>query len=122
MRRIKSKGMLPELAVRRLVHSMGYRFRLHVRTLPGKPDLVFAKYKKIIDVRGCFWHQHGRCSDSRMPKSRVEYWRPKLRLNQKRDEKNTRQLAILGWKVLVIWECEVQNAERLRRSVSQFLS
>ena len=121
MRRIKSKGMKPELTVRRLVHSKGYRFRLHVSDLPGKPDLVFPKLKKVIDVRGCFWHQHGKCVDSHIPKSRVEYWRPKLQRNRRRDKKNNQQLQAVGWKVLVVWECEVPNVARLSRMLSKFL-
>lgn len=122
MRRIKSKGMKPELTVRHLVHSMGYRFRLHVPDLPGKPDLVFPKLNKVIDVRGCFWHQHGKCIDSHIPKSRVEYWRPKLQRNRRRDKTNTRKLEAFGWKVHVVWECEVGNIERLTRTLSKFLT
>jgi DNA mismatch endonuclease (patch repair protein) len=121
MRRIKSKGMRPELTVRRLVHSMGYRFRLHVSDLPGKPDIVLARKKKIIEVRGCFWHQHGKCIDSHIPKSRMQYWRPKLQGNQRRDKKNTRALEALGWKVFVVWECEVLDLKRLKRDLSKFL-
>src|SRR2546421_1945303 len=122
MRRIRSKGMRPELAVRRLVHAMGYRFRLHVSDLPGKPDIVLARKKKIIEVRGCFWHQHGKCVDSHIPKSRIQYWRPKLQGNQRRDKKNTRALEALGWKVFVVWECEVQDLKRIKRVLSNFLS
>jgi DNA mismatch endonuclease (patch repair protein) len=122
MRRIKSKGMKPELTVRRLVHSMGYRFRLHVSDLPGKPDLVFPRLMKVIDVRGCFWHQHGNCIDSHIPKSRIEYWRPKLQKNRRRDKKNTQKLEAFGWKVLVVWECEVGNLKRLTRNLSKFLA
>ena len=122
MRRIKSKGMRPELTVRRLVHSLGYRFRLHVLTLPGKPDLVFPRLKKIIDVRGCFWHQHGKCIDSHIPKTRVEYWRPKLLQNRRRDKKNAKELKALGWKVMVVWECEVHNAQKLTHKIAHFLN
>ena len=114
--------MRPELAVRRLVHAMGYRFRLHVSDLPGKPDIVLARKKKIIEVRGCFWHQHGKCVDSHIPKSRIQYWRPKLQGNQRRDKKNTRALEALGWKVFVVWECEVQDLKRIKRVLSNFLS
>jgi len=121
MRRIKSKGMQPELTVRRLVHSMGYRFRLHVSDLPGKPDLVFPRLKKIIDVRGCFWHQHGKCIDSHLPKSRIEYWRPKLQKNRRRDKTNIQKLEAFGWKVHVVWECEVGDLERLTLNLSRFL-
>ena len=122
MRRIKSKGMKPEVTVRRLVHSMGYRFRLHVASLPGKPDLVFPRLNKVIDVRGCFWHQHGKCVDSHIPKSHVEYWRPKLQRNRRRDKKNNQLLEAVGWRVLVVWECEVPNVTRLSRILSKFLT
>lgn len=121
MRRIKSKGMRPELTVRRLVHSMGYRFRLHVSDLPGKPDIVLTRKKKIIEVRGCFWHQHGKCVDSHIPKSRIQYWRPKLQGNQRRDKRNARALEALGWKIFVVWECEVQDLKRIKRDLSKFL-
>ena len=122
MRRIKSKGMRPELVVRRLIHSMGYRFRLHVPGLPGKPDIVLSRHKKIIEVRGCFWHQHGKCIDSHIPKTRLEYWLPKLQRNQRRDKKNIRKLKALGWNVLVVWECEVNsNSEGLSRNLLKFL-
>jgi DNA mismatch endonuclease (patch repair protein) len=122
MRRIKSKGMRPELAVRRIVHSMGYRYRLHLPNLPGKPDLVFSRLKKIIEVRGCFWHQHGKCVDSHIPKTRVEYWRAKLQRNRQRDKQNTKELESLGWQVLVVWECEVADLIRLKKSLLRFLS
>lgn len=106
MRRIRSKNTKPEVAVRRIVHAMGYRFRLHIATLPGRPDLVFPCLMKIIEVRGCFWHQHEGCIDSHIPKSRVGYWRPKLRKNVRRDKRNLKALSTLGWRILVIWECE----------------
>ncbi len=122
MRRIKSKGMKPELKIRRLVHAMGYRFRLHVPDLPGKPDLVFPRLRKVIDVRGCFWHQHGKCLDSHIPKSRIEYWRPKLQRNRRRDKKNAQKLESLGWKVLVVWECEIPNLKRINPRLSKFLA
>ena len=108
MRRIRSKDTTPEIAIRRLVHAMGYRFRLHSRKLPGKPDLVFPKLRKIIEVRGCFWHQHKGCVDSHIPKSRVGYWRQKLQRNSRRDKQNLRELRDLGWSVQVVWECEVK--------------
>lgn len=121
MRRIRSTNTSPELIVRRLVHALGFRFRLHVATLPGKPDLVFAGPKKIIEVRGCFWHQHRGCIDSHIPKTRVEYWQPKLAKNKYRDEKNRRKLKRLGWQLLNIWECEVSDIPNLSRRVIQFL-
>jgi DNA mismatch endonuclease, patch repair protein len=121
MRRIKSKGMKPEMVVRRLVHGMGFRYRLHVANLPGKPDLVFPRLGKIIEVRGCFWHQHGRCIDSHIPKSRLDYWLPKLERNQIRDKVNVRQLQALGFRVLVVWECKVANEKRLIKLLRRFL-
>lgn len=100
---------------------MGFRYRLHVAKLPGKPDLVFSALKKIIEVRGCFWHQHGKCIDSHIPKSRLEYWRPKLERNQRRDTENLYSLKALGFRVLVIWECEVRNEQRLISKLRRFL-
>lgn len=122
MRRIKSKGMKPEIAVRQAVHRMGYRFRLHVAGLPGRPDLVFPRLGKIIEVRGCFWHQHSGCIDSHIPKSRVEYWLPKLSGNQKRDKENLRKLRSLGWRVLLVWECEVSKSKTLNGRLQRFLA
>ena len=121
MRRIKSKGMKPELIVRTMVHRMGYRYRLHTRDLPGKPDLVFRPRKKIIDVRGCFWHRHRGCREAHLPKSRTDYWFPKLARNAERDKANCKQLRALGWRVLVVWECEVDDAKRLSTKLREFL-
>lgn len=121
MRRIRSNDTSAEMIVRRLVHGMGFRYRLHVPTLPGKPDLVFPRLKKIIEVRGCFWHQHGKCIDSHVPKSRLEYWRPKLERNVLRDEENQRTLRQLGWKTLVVWECETGNPKLVTR-LKRFLT
>ncbi|MGO9518831.1 MAG: very short patch repair endonuclease [Candidatus Korobacteraceae bacterium] len=123
MRQIRSKDTKPEMAVRRLLHAMGYRFRLHRSTLPGKPDLVFPRRKKIVDVRGCFWHRHVGCVDSHIPKSRAGYWGPKLRRNVQRDKRNLKCLRELGWRVFVIWECEVtqSNIAKLRSRLGHFL-
>ncbi len=121
MRHIRSQNTSPEMVVRRWVHGMGFRYRLHVAKLPGKPDLVFSALKKIIEVRGCFWHQHGKCIDSHIPKSRLEYWRPKLERNQRRDTENLYSLKALGFRVLVIWECEVRNEQRLISKLRRFL-
>lgn len=109
------------MVVRRLVHGMGYRYRLHVATLPGKPDLVFPRLKRIIDVRGCYWHQHSGCIDSHIPKSRVEYWKPKLTTNQRRDEENVSRLRKLGWRVYVVWECEAKDTGKLFKRLAKFL-
>ena len=122
MAAIKGKDTAPEMAVRKLVHSLGYRFRLHRRDLPGKPDLVFPARKAVIFVHGCFWHQHAssRCK-ARPPKSRLEYWLPKLERNIKRDKQNQRILKRLGWRVLVVWECEIRNRTALERRLLRFL-
>lgn len=122
MRRIKSKGMKPELAVRQLVHGLGYRYRLHRKDLPGKPDLVFGPARKAIFVHGCFWHSHETCRDGRVPQSNQEYWRPKLRRNKERDAKNIAALEAAGWRVLVIWECETRDTAGLSRRVCSFLT
>jgi DNA mismatch endonuclease (patch repair protein) len=109
------------MAVRRLVHGMGFRFRLHSPDLPGKPDLVFPRLRRIIEVRGCFWHQHPGCIDSHIPKSRVRYWRPKLRRNKQRDEDNSGKLRKLGWHVCVVWECEAKETRKLSKRLARFL-
>lgn len=121
MRRIKSKGMKPELVVRQLAHAMGYRYRLHSQKLPGKPDLVFTRRRKIIEVRGCFWHQHRGCVDSHLPKSNAIYWKPKLERNAARDRENLTRLRQLGWDVLVIWECETRDSHSVRSRLREFL-
>lgn len=121
MRRIRSKNTSPELAVRRLLHRLGFRYRLHVASMPGKPDIVLPRFKRIIEVRGCFWHQHPGCIDSHIPKSRLEYWAPKLERNRKRDVENLRALRSLGWRVLTVWECQVGAHERLEIRLLRFL-
>lgn len=121
MRNIRSKHTLPEMAVRRLVHGMGFRYRLHAPTLPGKPDLVLPALRKIIEVRGCFWHQHKGCIDSHIPKSRMEYWGPKLARTKERDKKNERALRRQGWEVLTLWECELTDTATISHRVSTFL-
>jgi DNA mismatch endonuclease, patch repair protein len=122
MRAIRSKGMRPELAVRSLVHSMGFRFRLHGKDLPGKPDLVFSPKHKVIFVHGCFWHLHKGCRIAHFPKSNVRYWRPKLHNNQMRDKNNVKMLRTLGWKILVVWECEIRDHDRLAKRIKHFLT
>lgn len=124
MRKIKSKNMKPEMAVRRLVHGMGYRYRLHRTTLPGKPDLVFGPRKKVIFVHGCFWHQHARkeCLDGKLPKSNTNYWTPKLKRNIERDAANLESLKEMGWSTLVIWECECKSVDMLAPRIRAFLS
>ena len=123
MGRVKGKDTAPEQLVRKMAHSMGYRFRLHVRDLPGRPDLVFPRLHKIIFVHGCFWHRHRKrgCKLARLPKSRLEFWLPKLEGNRLRDVENKRALRRQGWEVLEIWECEIQNVEALRSRLRYFL-
>jgi DNA mismatch endonuclease (patch repair protein) len=121
MARIPSKDTVPEIVVRRLVHAMGYRYRLHVRDLPGCPDLVFPRLWKIIQVFGCYWHPHSRCRHSHRPLSRVEYWIPKLARNRQRDKKGLRLLRQQGWTVLVVRECSIADGEKLASTLRAFL-
>lgn len=121
MSRVRGKDTRPEMIVRRLVHSMGFRYRLHVRTLPGTPDLVFASRRKIVNVNGCFWHDHG-CSRSTKPQRRREWWAAKFRVNRQRDRRTRAQLRRLGWDVLTVWECELGEAVRLAARLSAFLN
>ncbi len=123
MRRIRSKDMKPELLVRRLVHSLGYRYRLHRKDLPGKHDLVFGPRHKVIFVHGCFWHMHPdpNCADARMPKSNTDYWKSKLERNVERDKQHIDALYETGWKVLTIWECELKNLEKVKQHIVDFL-
>jgi len=108
MSRIRGKSTSPEIAVRKALHKAGFRFRLHRKDLPGKPDIVLPKYKTVIFVHGCFWHSHG-CKDSRTPKTNTEFWCSKLTQNVRRDMGNIRNLKNLGWNVKVIWECEIKD-------------
>lgn len=123
MSHIRSKGMKPERIVRSLVHRMGFRFRLHDRNLPGKPDLVFRRFRAVIFVHGCFWHWHPRadCPIAGLPKSNRDYWRPKLSGTRARDVEHTRSLRQLGWKVLVVWECELVDKEAIQNRITSFL-
>ena len=118
---IRGKDSSPELKLRRLVHGMGFRYRLHVKDLPGKPDLVFPSRRAVIFMHGCFWHRHPGCKLARMPKSKLDFWRPKLEGNRKRDLQNQEILKKLGWRVLVIWECEMTNIEYVSNKVRGFL-
>jgi len=124
MAQIGARNTKPEMAVRRMVHSMGFRYRLHDHKLPGKPDLVFSKRRKIIFVHGCFWHRHvdpacpmGR----RMPKSRSDYWMPKFARTVQRDARSISALEQSGWQCLVVWECQISDGEQLRNVLRSFL-
>lgn len=121
MRAVKSRDTTPELAVRKLVHGMGYRYRLYRQNLPGKPDLVFAGRKKVVFVHGCFWHRHNCARGARTPKSNQDYWIPKLDRNQQRDRQVRSQLRRMGWKSLVIWECQTKNPKKLANRIRSFL-
>lgn len=121
MSRVRGAHTAPELTVRRLIHGLGYRFRLHRRDLPGRPDLVFPGRRKVIFVHGCFWHRHRHCALARMPKSRVEFWRSKLEGNAKRDDRNERTLRRAGWGVMNIWECQTGDFARLTARIGRFL-
>lgn len=121
MRRIRSKDTAPEMIVRRLVHRMGYRFRLHRKDIAGKPDLAFPARRKVIFIHGCFWHQHPGCREGRPPKSNVDYWIPKLERNRQRDNVAHEQLAASGWDALVIWECETRESRTLMMTLRRFL-
>jgi DNA mismatch endonuclease (patch repair protein) len=118
---IRGKDTKPEMVIRRLVHSMGFRYRLHARELPGIPDLVFPSRHRVIFVHGCFWHRHGTCKNTRWPKSRLDFWRPKLERNHARDQINKRRLQRLGWKVLVVWECQLRKYPALVARLRTFL-
>ena len=120
MAAVRSKNTRPEMLVRRLVHSMGYRYRLHRRDLPGKPDLAFVAKRSVIFVHGCFWHQHG-CVGSHLPRSNAQYWTPKLLRNQTRDAEHLKSLRKQGWRCLVLWECELCRTAALRKRIARFL-
>jgi DNA mismatch endonuclease (patch repair protein) len=112
MRAVKSGDTTPELIVRKIVHALGYRFRLHRRDLPGQPDLVFPRLGKAIQVHGCFWHRHACEAGKSTPATRMEYWSAKFARNVERDRRNLRHLRRLGWRVLVVWECQTRVAKR----------
>ena len=109
MSAIKSKNTKPEITLRKLLHSMGYRFRLHRKDLPGSPDIVLPKYKTVIFVHGCFWHRHENCKYATTPKTRKEFWEKKFRENINRDNLNQANLSLKGWKIIIIWECQLKG-------------
>src|SRR5450756_1265993 len=119
MSRVKGRHTAPEMLVRKVVHGLGYRYRLHRRDLPGCPDLTFGNRKKVIFVHGCFWHRHpdSACKLARLPKSRLEFWIPKLDANRARDVDNEKKLKLLGWEVLSVWECQLKDQALLKRNI-----
>jgi DNA mismatch endonuclease (patch repair protein) len=121
MRAVKSRDTRPELIVRRLAHSMGYRYRLHRTDLPGKPDMVFPARKAVIFTHGCFWHGHKCKRGARAPKRNADYWAAKIARNKKRDRDTLKQLKAAGWRTLVIWECELRSAEQLSNRLKRYL-
>lgn len=121
MARVRSKNSKPEIIVRRLVHALRYRFRLHYSALPGTPDLAFPRLRKVIFVHGCFWHRHHGCARTTTPKTRAAYWRGKFAANVERDVRKKRQLKALGWGVLVVWECQTFDPDTLANRVTAFL-
>jgi len=122
MSRIRGKDTGPEKIVRSLLHSMGYRFRLHKKDLPGSPDIVLWKYRTVIFVHGCFWHHHKGCQFAYMPKSRTIFWENKFNSNIKRDSFNKKRLEELGWKVEIIWECQTKDHKQLEKRINRLLS
>jgi len=123
MSRVRNKDTAPEMVVRKLIYGMGYRYRLHGKDLPGRPDLVFRSRRRVVFVHGCFWHRHNdsTCKLSRLPKSRLEFWLPKLEDNRVRDYKNQTALKAMGWQSLVIWECQLKKPIPLARKIRSFL-
>jgi len=121
MRAVAQKNTKPELRVRRRLHALGFRFRLHRRDLPGTPDIVLPRHKAVILVHGCFWHQHPGCRRAARPRTRQGYWLPKLARNVARDAKTVAELEALGWRVLVLWECELRESKVLDAALQQFI-
>jgi DNA mismatch endonuclease (patch repair protein) len=121
MSRIKSRDTKPEILVRRKLHASGFRFRLHRSDLPGKPDIVLPRYRTAIFVHGCFWHQHMGCQLASKPKTRTEYWGPKLARNVERDASHFNELLELGWRVEVVWECDTRNRGRLDMRLDEII-
>ncbi len=122
MSAVRGKDTKPELFVRSLAHRLGYRFRLHRLDLPGKPDLVFFARRKVVFVHGCFWHQHPNCPHGNLPHTRRRFWLDKLTANRKRDQRVQRQLRAMGWGLMVVWECQLQDLDRLAQRLVRFLS
>ena len=122
MSRIRGKDTKPEMVVRKLIHSLGYRYRLHQKNLPGQPDIVLTRHHKIILVNGCFWHMH-KCRYGKVkPKTNPKFWQTKRMGNVERGRKNLRQLRKVGWKVLIVWECQVKDTKKLTQMLQKFFS
>jgi len=121
MSRIRSKNTTPEKQVRSTLHKMGFRFRIHVDKLLGKPDVVLKKYNTVIFCHGCFWHQHPGCKRATKPKTNKKFWEPKLKRNKERFKEVKKKLKNMGWKVIVIWECEAKDDKKLRKIIERYL-
>jgi DNA mismatch endonuclease (patch repair protein) len=119
---VRSKGTTVEMKVRRLMHALGYRYRLHGADLPGRPDMVLRSRQVAVFAHGCFWHRHPRCKLARLPKSRLDFWVPKLEANRARDVRNLRKLRRAGWRPLVVWECELSDPTALKLRIKRFLT
>lgn len=122
MSRVRNRNTTPEVKVRSLLHQMGYRFRLHRKDLPGTPDIIFAKHRKVIFVHGCLWHGHSNCRRGKRPTTNVEFWNEKIDKNQSRDVSAQRALVEAGWSFLVIWQCEIGDTDELRAVLTRFLT
>jgi len=122
MSHIKGKDTQPEKLVRRLLHKMGYRFRLHVNSLPGKPDIVLPRHKKVIFVHGCFWHGHKNCKRASRPQSNTNFWNRKIDANIARDRENQRKLQLQGWNSLIIWQCQTKDLAALKNRLAKFIN
>lgn len=121
MHLVRSKSTGPEVMTRRIVSNLGYRYKLHQKNLPGSPDLVFPRLKKVIFVNGCFWHRHSCSNGIRFPKSRVQFWKSKLAKNKKRDLRDQKHLNRIGWRYVVVWECKLKNIEMVSKKINVFL-
>lgn len=121
MRAVKARDTVPEMIVRRLVHSMGYRYRLHRKDLPGKPDLTFQRRHKVIFVHGCFWHGHDCKRGARLPKTNRDYWETKITRNRERDQQHDQELRCQGWRILVVWECQIKEPQTMAGQIKNFL-
>ena len=121
MSRIKSGNTKPEIVVRSLLHNMGYRFRLHRKDLPGKPDIALPRYNSVIFVHGCFWHRHKECKNASNPKTKKTFWREKFKANVNRDRKVQKELKSMGWRILIIWECELAEVDSVINKLEDYL-
>ena len=122
MSRISGEDTKPEITVRKILHAMGYRYRLHVRRLPGNPDIVLSRHRKVIFVHGCFWHGHPGCPRSKRPSTNVDFWNAKIDANIRRDERVVRELVSEGWMVLIVWECETKMTDQMIEKISEFMA